>query len=129
MMLKTIALGAVIAALGGAAVAQQGPATGLPPLNSGTPTSSLPPLQGAAVAPTGRATDTAARIGEAKLAPADSVEDSVGREIDKMGKTTDRAAALTPLDSSLGTSPTTLMRPGSGLVTSSGQAANWIPKP
>lgn len=128
MMLRTLALSAAIAALAGAASAQQGPSAGLPPLNSGTPTTTLPSLQSPSAAPTGLSSDTAAKVAGTELAPADSVKDSLGREIDKMGKTEPSGTqGLAPLDSPLGANA--LMRPGSGLVTSSGQAANWIPKP
>lgn len=131
MLLKIITAAAATVVLGGAAAAQQQSYDGLPPLNSGAPKAQLPPLQGAPVATTGAATNTG--IGATEGMGDDSVKDALGREIDKMGKTS-APATLQPLGvaGDLGKDASTLapnqILPGSGLTTYSGQSANWIPK-
>ena len=132
MLLKIFAATAVTVALAGAAAAQEGPSAGLPPLNSGTPNADLPPVVGApATARTGTATNTAAQVANPEASADNSIKDALGREIGKMGKT--NAPAGQPLGAldlgkDAGYLAPSLMRPGSGMTTYSGQSSNWIPK-
>lgn len=133
MRLKMIAAAAATFALSGAAAAQPSPpADGLPPLNSGVPSANLPPLQGAPVAATGTGTDAAAQVGLPDAADGDPVKDALGRQIGKMGQTgapTMQPLGMMPdLGKDAGTPAQSLIRPGSGLTSFSGQSSIWIPK-
>lgn len=132
MLLKMIVAAAATVALAGVAVAQEGPSAGLPPLNSGAPSANLPPLVGSpAPARTGTATNTAAQVANPEASGDNSIKDALGREIDKMGKTNAPAAqppGALDLGKDAGYLAPSLMRPGPGLTTYSGQSSNWIPK-